>query len=58
MLRQIVIEYEMEHAIMRRRDDDEKYLQDKALEDLFDCSMQLVSIMSKFEFCEERKLML
>ena len=58
LLRQIVIEYEMEHAIMRRRDDDEKYLQDKALEDLFDCSMQLVSIMSKFEFCEERKLML
>ena len=53
LLRQIVSGYKMEHA-KRRRNDDEKYVQEEILEDLFCCSMQLVSIMSKFEFCDER----
>ena len=53
LLRQIVSGYKLEHA-KRRRNDDEKYVQEEILEDLFCCSMQLVSIMSKFEFCDER----
>ena len=52
-LRQIVIEYKMEHT-KRRRNDDEKYLREEVLEDLFCFSLRLVSIMSKFEFCDER----
>ena len=53
LLRQIVIEYKMEHT-KRRRNDDEKYLREEVLEDLFFFSLRLVSIMSKFEFCDER----
>ena len=53
LLRLIVIEYKMEHT-KRRRNDDEKYLREEVLEDLFFFSLRLVSIMSKFEFCDER----
>ena len=53
LLRLIVIEYKMEHT-KRRRNDDEKYLREEVLEDLFCFSLRLVSIMSKFEFCDER----
>ena len=53
LLRQIVIEYKMAHT-KRRRNDDEKYLREEVLEDLFCFSLRLVSIMSKFEFCDER----
>ena len=44
LLRQIVIEYKMEHT-KRRRNDDEKYLREEVLEDLFFFSLRLVSIM-------------
>ena len=53
LLRKIVFEYKMEHT-KRGRNDDEKYLREEVLEDLFCFSLQLVSIMSKFEFCDER----
>ena len=53
LLRQIVIEYEKQHT-KRRRNDNKQYCQQLVREDLFDCSLELVLIISKSEFCDER----
>ena len=54
LLRQIVIEYEKQHTKRRRLNDNKQYFQELVLEDLFDCSIELVFLISKFEFCDER----
>ena len=53
-LRQIVIEYEKQHTKRRRLNDNKQYFQELVQEDLFDCSLELVLMISKFEFCDER----
>ena len=53
LLRQIVIEYEKQHT-KRKRNDNKQYCQELVLEDLFDCSLELVLMISKFEFCDKR----
>ena len=53
LLRQIVIEYEKQHT-KRRRNDNKQYCQELVREDLFDCSLELVLMISKSEFCDER----
>ena len=53
LLRQIVIEYEKQHT-KRRRNDNKQYCQQLVREDLFDCSLELVLMISKSEFCDER----
>ena len=54
LLRQIVIEYEKQHTKRRRLNDNKQYFQELVREDLFDCSLELVLMISKFEFCDER----
>ena len=54
LLRQIVIEYEKQHTKRRRLNDNKQYFQELVQEDLFDCSLELVLMISKFEFCDER----
>ena len=54
LLRQIVIEYEKQRTKRRRLNDNKQYFQELVLEDLFDCSIELVFLISKFEFCDER----
>ena len=54
LLRQIVIEYEKQHAKRRRLNDNKQYCQELVREDLFDCSLELVLMISKSEFCDER----
>ena len=54
LLRQIVIEYEKQHTKRRRLNDNKQYFQELVLEDLFDCSIELVFLISKFEFCDDR----
>ena len=53
LLRQIVVEYEKQHT-KRKRNDNKQYCQELVLEDLFDCLLELVLMISKFEFCDER----
>ena len=54
LLRQIVIEYEKQHTKRRRLNDNKQYFQELVREDLFDCSLELVLMISKFEFCDKR----
>ena len=54
LLRQIVIEYEKQHTKRRRLNDNKQYFQELVREDLFDCSLELVLMISKSEFCDER----
>ncbi|CAH3150822.1 unnamed protein product [Porites lobata] len=54
LLRQIVIEYEKQYTKRRRLNDNKQYCQELVQEDLFDCSLELVLMISKFEFCDER----
>ncbi|CAH3028246.1 unnamed protein product [Porites evermanni] len=54
LLRQIVIEYEKPHTMRRRLNDNKQYCQVLVLEDLFDCSLELVLMISKSECCDER----
>ena len=54
LLRQIVIEYEKQHTKRRRLNDNKQYCQELVREDLFDCSLELVLMISKSEFCDER----
>ena len=54
LLRQIVIEYEKQHTKRRRLNDNTQYCQELVREDLFDCSLELVLMISKSEFCDER----
>ena len=53
LLSQIVVEYEKQHT-KRKRNDNKQYCQELVLEDLFDCSLELVLMISKFEFCDKR----
>ena len=52
-LSKIVVEYEKQH-MKRKRNDNKQYCQELVLEDLFGCSLELVLMISKFEFCDER----
>ena len=54
LLRQIVIDYEKQHTKRRRLNDNKQYCQELVREDLFDCSLELVLMISKSEFCDER----
>ena len=54
LLRQIVIEYEKQNTKRRRLNDNKQYCQELVREDLFDCSLELVLMISKSEFCDER----
>ena len=54
LLRQIVIEYEKQHTKRRRLNDNKQYFQELVGGDLFVCSLELVLMISKFEFCDER----
>ena len=52
-LSKIVVEYEKQH-MKRKRNDNKQYCQELVREDLFDCSLELVLMISKSEFCDER----
>ena len=59
-LSKIVVEYEKQH-MKRKRNDNKQYCQELVLEDLFDCSIELVLMISKSDetrmiLSERRKL--